>query len=95
MTSNGFCEVFEGMIQCYHMKHVAIYTTPTCVWCHRAKEFFKEKGVAYEEYNVATDAARREEMIKRSGQLGVPVIDIEGDLTVGFDEERIKGLLGL
>ena len=77
------------------MKHVGIYTTPTCVWCKRAKEFFTEHGVPYEEYNVATDAARREEMIQRSGQLGVPVIDVEGDLTVGFDEDRLKSLLGI
>lgn len=77
------------------MKHVGIYTTPTCVWCKRAKEFFTEHSVPFEEYNVATDTAKREEMIQRSGQLGVPVIDVDGDLTVGFDEERLKGLLGI
>lgn len=77
------------------MSKVIIYTTPSCVYCKMTKEFFKENNVSYEEKNVATDAAAREDMIKKSGQMGVPVIDIDGELTVGFDKERLSGLLGI
>jgi len=75
------------------MPKVTIYTTPSCVYCKMTKEFFKENNVAYEEKNVATDAAAREDMIKKSGQMGVPVIDVDGELTVGFDKERLSELL--
>jgi glutaredoxin 3 len=76
-------------------KKVLIYSTPTCHFCHIAKDFFAEKGITYEEYNVATDLAKRQEMVDKSGQMGVPVIDIEGDIIVGFDEEAITSKLGL
>lgn len=77
------------------MKNVIIYTTPSCVYCKMTKEFFKENNVEYAEKNVATDAVAREEMIKKSGQMGVPVTDIDGELIVGFDKERLSGLLGI
>jgi glutaredoxin 3 len=77
------------------MKNVKIYSTPTCHFCHVAKDFLAEKGVKYEEFNVATDLAKRKEMMDKSGQMGVPVIDIEGDIVVGFDEEQISKLLGV
>lgn len=77
------------------MKNVQIYTTPTCVYCKMSKEFFQKHNVQYTEHNVATDAAKRDEMIQKTGQLGVPVIDIDGELTVGFDEGRLKSLLGI
>ena len=77
------------------MKNVTIYSTPTCHFCHLEKDFFKEKNVAYTEYDVASDMAKRKEMIDKSGQMGVPVIDIEGEIIVGFDKERIKAALGL
>ncbi len=76
------------------MKKVVIYSTPTCTYCHAAKEFFTEKGVEYTELDVAADLAARSEMVEKSGQMGVPVIDIEGTIVVGFDEERIKEALG-
>jgi glutaredoxin-like YruB-family protein len=76
-------------------KTVKIYSTPTCHYCNIAKDFFKEKGVKYEEYNVSTDLAKRKEMVEISGQMGVPVIDIGGDIVVGFDEVEITKLLGL
>jgi glutaredoxin 3 len=76
-------------------KTVKIYSTPTCHYCIIAKDFFKEKGVKYEEFNVSTDLAKRKEMVDISGQMGVPVIDIGGDIVVGFDEEGITKLLGL
>lgn len=77
------------------MSKVTIYTTPTCVYCKMAKAFFKEHNVAYEEKDVSTDVKAQEEMIAKSNQLGVPVIDIDGELTVGFDKERISKLLNI
>ncbi|MDO8561122.1 MAG: Uxx-star family glutaredoxin-like (seleno)protein [bacterium] len=77
------------------MAKVKIYTTPTCVYCKMAKAFFKEHNVEYSEVNVATDAKEREEMVKKSGQLGVPVIDVDGQVTVGFDQTRLSELLGI
>ncbi|OGI94250.1 NrdH-redoxin [Candidatus Nomurabacteria bacterium RIFCSPLOWO2_01_FULL_40_18] len=77
------------------MKNVTIYSTPTCHFCHMAKEFFKEKKVAYTEYNVATDMTKRKEMIEKSGQMGVPVIIIGEELIVGFNKSKIVQLLGL
>ena len=72
---------------------VTIYTTPTCHFCHAAKEFFSANSIAFTEHNVATDIEKRKEMIEKSGQMGVPVIYVGNDLTVGFDEARLKELL--
>ena len=77
------------------MANITIYTTPSCVYCKMTKAFFKENNVEYSEKNVAEDATAREDMIKKSGQMGVPVTDIDGELTVGFDKERLSGLLGI
>ncbi len=60
-----------------------------------AKEFFKEKGVEFEEYNVGTDAARRSEMVEITGQMGVPVIRIDNDVIIGFNKPKVVELLGL
>lgn len=76
-------------------KTVTIYSTPTCHFCQMAKEFFAEKGVQYTGYDVSTDAAKREEMIQMTGQLGVPVIKIGDDIMVGFDRQRIADKLGI
>ena len=77
-------------------KHnVKIYTTPTCQWCKKTKEFLKSKGVKYEEIDVSTNQAAAQEMIKKSGQTGVPVTDIDGKTVVGFDQEKLIELLGL
>jgi glutaredoxin-like YruB-family protein len=76
-------------------KPVAIYTTPTCHFCQMSKEFFKANGVAYTEYNVAADMDKRQEMIQKSGQMGVPVITVGDDLVVGFDKNRLASLLGV
>lgn len=75
------------------MKKVLIYTTPTCQYCKMAKEFFQAKGVEYEEFDVSADEAKRGEMVDKSGQMGVPVIDIENDIIIGFDEPKIRELL--
>jgi len=77
------------------MKNVTIYSTPTCHYCHMAKEFFKANNVAYTEYNVASDLEKRKEMMEKSGQMGVPVIVIGDDLTVGFNQPKIAQQLGL
>ena len=75
------------------MKEVKIYSTPTCHFCHMAKDFFEEEGVQYSEYNVAEDTEKRTEMVEKTGQLGVPVIEIDGQVVIGFNEARIQELL--
>ena len=75
------------------MPTVKIYTTPTCVYCKMAKEFFKSNNVAYEEFNVAIDANAREEMVQKSHQLGVPVIDVDNQIVIGFDKSTLSKLL--
>ncbi len=77
------------------MKKVTIYSTPTCHFCHMAKDFFAEKGVSFEEFDVASNLEKRKEMVEKSGQMGVPVIMIDEELIVGFDESKISSLLGL
>lgn len=72
---------------------VIIYSTPSCTYCKMAKEYFKEHSIAYTEIDVASDADKRKEMVEKSGQLGVPVIDIDGQIVVGFDEDTIASLL--
>lgn len=75
------------------MHQVTIYSTPTCHFCHMAKDFFKEKGVQYTEYDVLADEVKRQEMFDKTHQLGVPVIVIDGEVTIGFDRPRIESLL--
>lgn len=77
------------------MQNVTIYSTPTCVYCNMAKSFFKANNVAFTEHNVAADQAKRKEMIEKTGQMGVPVIDIGGKIVIGFDEGQIKSSLGI
>ena len=74
---------------------VVIYTTPECVYCKMTKEFFKENNVVYEEKDVSVDDKARNEMVDKSGQLGVPVIDIDGKIIVGFDKEKLSEILGI
>ena len=77
------------------MPETIIYSTPVCGYCEQAKDFFKDNNVTYTEHDVASDSVKREEMIEMSGQMGVPVIRIGDDVLVGFDEEKMKSLLGL
>jgi glutaredoxin-like YruB-family protein len=77
------------------MQNVTIYSTPTCHFCHLAKDFFTANSIVYTEYNVANDLEKRKEMIDKSGQMGVPVIIIGNELIVGFDKPQIAKLLGL
>ena len=74
---------------------VTIYSTPTCHYCHAAKDFFNANKVAFTEYNVASDLPRRKEMIEKSGQMGVPVIYVGNELIVGYDEDKLKSLLSI
>ncbi|MEK7593435.1 MAG: glutaredoxin domain-containing protein [Patescibacteria group bacterium] len=73
---------------------IKIYTTQTCPYCVMAKNYFQEKGVQYEEANVSVDEKAREEMINKSHQMGVPVIDINGAIIVGFNRSEIDKALG-
>lgn len=77
------------------MPHVTIYSTPTCGFCETAKDFFKAHNVAYVEKDVAFDMAARQEMVAKSQQLGVPVIDIDGQIVVGYNQPKLAQLLGI
>lgn len=77
------------------MAKVTIYSTPTCPYCEMAKEYFKKNNVAYESKDVSQDEQAAKEMIEKSHQMGVPVIDIDGTIIVGFDRPSIDGALGL
>ncbi|MBS3169182.1 glutathione S-transferase N-terminal domain-containing protein [Candidatus Woesearchaeota archaeon] len=72
---------------------VTIYTTPTCPWCKKTKEFLKQKKIAFKELDVSSKEKAREEMFKKSKQMGVPVLDINGKIIVGFDPDAIEKAL--
>jgi glutaredoxin-like YruB-family protein len=72
---------------------IKVYSTPTCPYCKMAKTYLDEKGVKYQDLDVTQDAAARDEMIQKSGQMGVPVITVNGELVIGFDKERLEDLL--
>lgn len=76
-------------------KTITIYSTPTCHFCQMTKDFLKEKGIAYTDFDVAHDLEKRQEMIQKSGQMGVPVIFIGDEMIIGFDKERIASMLGV
>lgn len=77
------------------VKTVKVYSTHGCPWCIKVKQFLSDSAVPFENYDVATDQQKADEMVEKSGQMGVPVIDIDGEIVVGFDKERIKKALGL
>ena len=72
---------------------VRIFTSPACPYCFTLKEFLKEKGIEFEEIDVSKDEKAREEMIKKSGALEAPIVEIDGQIVVGFDKEKIVKLL--
>lgn len=74
---------------------VVVYSTPTCPWCKKVKEFLKENKVKFTEKDVSASQKNLKEMEKKSGQVGVPVIDIDGKIIVGFDESKMKKELKL
>jgi glutaredoxin 3 len=75
--------------------HITVYSTTQCPYCHMAKEYLKSKGFSYEDINVGEDAEKAAEMIEKSGQRGVPVIDINGRIIIGFDKAAINEALGI
>ena len=76
-------------------KSIKIYSTPTCPYCKMAKQLLTENNILFEEIDVALDPQAAQEMINKSGQMGVPVLDIDGEIVVGFKEEKIRQLLGI
>jgi glutaredoxin-like YruB-family protein len=74
-------------------KNVIVYSTPTCPYCVYAKNFFKDKGVDFEDVDVSRDYSRAMEMVQKSGQMGVPVIDIGGEIIVGFQPDVFEELI--
>lgn len=75
--------------------NVIVYSTPTCPYCVMAKDYLTEKNIPFENVDVSADPARAREMIQKSGQRGVPVIDIDGTIIVGFDRNRLDEILNL
>ena len=72
---------------------VKVYSTPTCVYCKTLKSYLKKNGIEFEDIDVSKDEKQLQKMIKDSGQMGVPVIDIDGEIIVGFDKEKVDKLL--
>ncbi len=77
------------------MAKIKVYSTPTCPYCKTAKQFLTENKIEFENVDVSVDQNATQEMISKSGQMGVPVLDIDGNIVVGFDKAKIKQLLGL
>jgi glutaredoxin-like YruB-family protein len=76
-------------------KKVTVYSTPTCPFCVRAKQYLKDNNIQFEDIDVSENHEKAQEMIKKSGQMGVPVLEIDGTIIVGFDKEKIKETLGI
>lgn len=76
-------------------KNVKVYSTPTCPYCIRLKQFLNEKNIGFENIDVSGDQEKAQEMVKKSGQISVPVVDIEGEVIVGFDKDRITKALDI
>lgn len=74
---------------------VIVFSTPTCVYCNAVKQYFRQKGIKFRDVDVSRDPVAARDMVRRSGQQGVPVIDIGGRIVVGFDRPKIDQLLGL
>ena len=73
--------------------NIKLYITPTCPWCQKVKEWLKKKKVAFEEHDVAESDQARAEMIEKSGQMAIPVIDIDGEIIIGFNEKKLEEAL--
>ena len=77
------------------IKNVKVYSTSTCPWCIRVKQFLKENNIEFQNLDVSGDQLAADEMMAKTGQMGVPVLDIDGEIIIGFDKEKIKLALGL
>jgi glutaredoxin-like YruB-family protein len=78
-----------------NMPRVIVYSTPSCPWCNATKRYLRERGIRFYDVDVSKDKKAAEEMVRKSGQMGVPVIDINGHIIIGFDRAKIDKLLGL
>lgn len=78
-----------------NIKKVRVFSTATCPYCVTLKEFLKANNVEFEDIDVSQDMEAQKDMVERSGQMGVPVVDIDGEMVVGFDRERISKLLNI
>ena len=74
---------------------VLVFTTPTCPWCQRAKSYLRSKSIPFKEVDVTRDQQAARDLVRRTGQMGVPVIEIDGRPVVGFDQRQVDRLLGL
>ena len=74
---------------------IIIYSTPSCVYCRTAKDFLTDKNIPFTEYDLTKEVAMRDEVIKKTGQMAVPVIEVDGEIMVGFDETRLSQMLGI
>lgn len=83
------------MSETNHQPRVIVFSTPTCSFCNMAKKYFREKGIKFSDVDVSRDVAAARDMVRRSGQQGVPVIDIGGKIVVGFDRVKINKYLGI
>ena len=77
------------------MKKIKVFSTPSCPYCVTLKEFLKGKGFEYEDIDVSQDEIALKEMTEKSGQMGVPVVDINGEVIIGFDKKKIENLLNI
>ncbi|HKZ33717.1 MAG TPA: glutaredoxin family protein [Candidatus Nanoarchaeia archaeon] len=77
------------------MPKIKIYSTPTCIWCAKTREFFRKHKVKFTDIDVSSNRKAAEEMVKKSGQMGVPIIDIDGKIIVGYNEGELKKALNL
>lgn len=85
----------SGTMSAPQQHRVIVYSTPTCPWCNAAKRYLRERQIRFYDVDVSRDPAAAREMVRKSGQQGVPVLDIDGRIVVGFDRARIDALLGL
>ena len=76
-------------------KKVTVYSTSTCPYCMRTKQFLKDNSIEFEDIDVSANQQKAQEMIEKSGQMGVPVLDVNGEIIIGFDEEAIKKALNI
>lgn len=77
------------------MKKVIIYSTLSCVYCKMAKDWMENNSIAFTEYDLSRDTDKRDEMIEKTGQMAVPVFDIDGEIIIGFDKNKISQILGI
>ena len=87
--------IFVLIRHSYFMKNVTVYSTPTCVYCKMVKEWLGEKSVDFTEVDLSADAAKRQEIVEKTGQMSVPVIEIDGEYIIGFDKDKLAEALGI